>query len=153
MYGLTDNELEKLCNLFRKHEEIEQAVKNAEQFAEEDKKRREEVETKNEAENLCYAVEKLINENGDKIDSTDKDNLNAKIKSLKDAISANNMDTIKSGKEDLQKAMYEVSAKLYQNAAPNQTADAAENQNNNTNTTQNGENVYEADFKDVDNNK
>lgn len=46
------------------------------------------------------------------------------------------MDTIKSGKEDLQKAMYEVSAKLYQNAAPNQTADAAENQNNNTNTTQ-----------------
>ena len=134
-------------------EEIEQAVKNAEQFAEEDKKRREEVETKNEAENLCYAVEKLINENGDKIDSTDKDNLNAKIKSLKDAISANNMDTIKSGKEDLQKAMYEVSAKLYQNAAPNQTADAAENQNNNTNTTQNGENVYEADFKDVDNNK
>lgn len=134
-------------------EEIEQAVKNAEQFAEEDKKRRKEVETKNEAENLCYAVEKLINENGDKIDSTDKDNLNAKIKSLKDAISANNMDTIKSGKEDLQKAMYEVSAKLYQNAAPNQTADAAENQNNNTNTTQNGENVYEADFKDVDNNK
>ena len=134
-------------------EEIEQAVKNAEQFAEEDKKRREEVETKNEAENLCYAVEKLIKENGDKIDSTDKDNLNAKIKSLKDAISANNMDTIKSGKEDLQKAMYEVSAKLYQNAAPNQTADAAENQNNNTNTTQNGENVYEADFKDVDNNK
>ena len=134
-------------------EEIEQAVKNAEQFAEEDKKRREEVETKNEAENLCYAVEKLINENGDKIDSTDKDNLNAKIKSLKDAISANNMDTIKSGKEDLQKAMYEVSAKLYQNAAPNQTADAAENQNNNTTTPQNGENVYEADFKDVDNNK
>lgn len=134
-------------------EEIEQAVKNAEQFAEEDKKRREEVETKNEAENLCYAVEKLINENGDKIDSADKDNLNAKVKSLKDAISANNMDNIKSGKEDLQKTMYEVSAKLYQNAAPNQAANAAENQNNNTNTTQNGENVYEADFKDVDNNK
>ena len=134
-------------------EEIEQAVKNAEQFAEEDKKRREEVETKNEAENLCYAVEKLINENGDKIDSADKDNLNAKVKSLKDAISGNNMDNIKSGKEDLQKTMYEVSAKLYQNAAPNQAANAAENQNNNTNTTQNGENVYEADFKDVDNNK
>lgn len=138
-------------------EEIEQAVKNAEQFAEEDKKRREEVEAKNEAENLCYAVEKLINENGEKIDSVDKDNLNAKIKSLKEAISANNMDNIKSGKEDLQKTMYEVSAKLYQNAAPNQTASAAENQNSDTNGTagnaQGGENVYEADFKDVDNNK
>ena len=138
-------------------EEIEQAVKNAEQFAEEDKKRREEVETKNEAENLCYAVEKLINENGDKIDSADKDNLNAKVKSLKEAISANNMDTIKSGKEDLQKTMYEVSAKLYQNVAPNQAAGAAESQNSNVNgaagNAQGGENVYEADFKDVDNNK
>ena len=138
-------------------EEIEQAVKNAEQFAEEDKKRREEVETKNEAENLCYAVEKLINENGDKIDSADKDNLNAKVKSLKEAISANNIDTIKSGKEDLQKAMYEVSAKLYQNAAPNQDAGTAESQNSDANATagnaQGGENVYEADFKDVDNNK
>ena len=138
-------------------EEIEQAVKNAEQFAEEDKKRREEVETKNEAENLCYAVEKLINENGDKIDNADKDNLNAKVKSLKEAISANNMDTIKSGKEDLQKTMYEVSAKLYQNAAPNQAAGAAESQNSDVNGTagnaQGGENVYEADFKDVDNNK
>lgn len=138
-------------------EEIEQAVKNAEQFAEEDKKRREEVETKNEAENLCYAVEKLINENGDKIDNADKDNLNAKVKSLKEAISANNMDTIKSGKEDLQKTMYEVSAKLYQNAAPNQAAGSAESQNSNVNgaagNAQGGENVYEADFKDVDNNK
>ena len=138
-------------------EEIEQAVKNAEQFAEEDKKHREEVETKNEAENLCYAVEKLINENGDKIDNADKDNLNAKVKSLKEAISANNMDTINSGKEDLQKTMYEVSAKLYQNVAPNQAAGAAESQNSNVNgaagNAQGGENVYEADFKDVDNNK
>ena len=133
-------------------EEIEQAVKNAEQFAEEDKKRREEVETKNEAENLCYAVEKLINENGDKLDTTDKDSLNTKVKTLRDAISSNNMDTIKSGKEDLQKSMYEVSAKLYQNAAPNQATDVnSQNAASNSADTQNGNNVYEADFKDVDN--
>ncbi len=131
-------------------EEIEQAVKNAEQFAEEDKKRREEVETKNEAENLCYAVEKLINENGDKIDSSDKDNLNSKVASLKEAITSNNMDKIKSEKDELQKTMYEISAKLYQNAAPNQAANTNTNTADNSNT-QNGENVYEADFKDVDN--
>ena len=135
-------------------EEIEQAVKNAEQFAEEDKKRREEVDAKNEAENLCYAVEKLINENGDKIDSADKDNLNAKVKTLKDALSANNIDTIKSGKDDLQKAMYDVSAKLYQNAAQTaQTVDPnAQGANAGTADTQGTGNVYEADFKDVDNN-
>lgn len=133
-------------------EEIEQAVKNAEQFAEEDKKRREEVEIKNEAENLCYAVEKLINENGDKVDSADKDNLNAKVSTLKEAISANNIDTIKSGKEDLQKAMYEVSAKLYQSAAPNQTAGQDAQSDAGSANSQSRENVYDADFKDVDNN-
>ncbi len=129
-------------------EEIEQAVKNAEQFAQEDKKRREEVETKNEAENLCYAVEKLINENGDKIDTADKDNLNAKVTSLKEAISSNNIDSIKSGKEELQKSMYDISAKLYQNAAPGQAA-GTEAQNSDNENTQGAENVYEADFKDV----
>lgn len=135
-------------------EEIEKAIKNAEQFAEEDKKRREEVENKNEAENLCYAVEKLINENTDKIDSNDKDMLNNKVKTLKEAISANNVDSIKSGKEDLQKTMYEVSAKLYQNSSSNQSATASDAQNSGgTSDSANEENVYEADFKDVDNNK
>lgn len=134
-------------------EEIDNAVKNAEKFAAEDKKRREEVDTKNEAENLCYSVEKLINESGDKIDAADKDNLNAKITSLKEAISSNNIENIKTMKEDLQKAMYEVSAKLYQNAASN--ADNAANVNagnENTDGSAGTGNVYNADFKDVDNN-
>ncbi len=135
-------------------EEIEKAIKNAEQFAEEDKKRREEVENKNEAENLCYAVEKLINENSDKIDSNDKDTLNNKVKTLREAISANNVDSIKSGKEDLQKTMYEVSAKLYQSASANQNvSNETQNAENAGGTSANEENVYEADFKDVDNNK
>lgn len=128
-------------------EEIDKAVKNAEQFAQEDKKRREEVETKNEAENLCYAVEKLINENGDKIPAEDKDNLNQKVASLKELISSNNTESMKSGIEDLQKAMYAVSEKLYQQAAPGaagaQGADAGANADNSSN-------VYEADYKDVD---
>lgn len=133
-------------------EDIEKAVKNAEQFAAEDKKRREEVDAKNEAENLCYAIEKLLNENGDKIGQADKDSLNEKVKKLKETITSGNIDSIKSETESLQKAMYEVSAKLYQNAqaaqqaAPN-AATGAENQNNDS---ANG-NVYDADFKDVDN--
>lgn len=133
-------------------EDIEKAVKNAEQFAAEDKKRREEVDAKNEAENLCYAIEKLLNENGDKIDQADKDSLNEKVKKLKETITSGNIDSIKSETESLQKAMYEVSAKLYQNAqAAQQTApNAATGAESQTNDSANG-NVYDADFKDVDN--
>ena len=131
-------------------EDIDAAIKNAEKFAEEDKKRREEVETKNEAENLCYAVEKLLNENGDKIDTQDKDNLNNKVATLRETIKSNNVENIKSDLEALQKSMYEVSAKLYQQAAPQQGAPNADQNPENSNP--NG-NVYEADYKDVDNNK
>ena len=133
-------------------EDIEKAVKNAEQFAAEDKKRREEVDAKNEAENLCYAIEKLLNENGDKIDQTDKDSLNEKVKKLKETITSGNIDSIKAETESLQKAMYEVSAKLYQNAqATQQTAqNASTGAEGQTNDSANG-NVYDADFKDVDN--
>lgn len=133
-------------------EDIEKAVKNAEQFAAEDKKRREEVDAKNEAENLCYAIEKLLNENGDKIDQADKDSLNEKVKKLKETITSGNIDSIKSETESLQKAMYEVSAKLYQNAQAAQQAapNAATGAEGQTNDSTNG-NVYDADFKDVDN--
>ncbi len=133
-------------------EDIEKAVKNAEQFAAEDKKRREEVDAKNEAENLCYAIEKLLNENGDKVDQADKDSLNEKVKKLKETITSGNIDSIKSETESLQKAMYEVSAKLYQNAQAAQQAapNAATGAEGQTNDSANG-NVYDADFKDVDN--
>ena len=133
-------------------EDIEKAVKNAEQFAAEDKKRREEVDAKNEAENICYAIEKLLNENGDKIDQADKDSLNEKVKKLKETITSGNIDSIKSETESLQKAMYEVSAKLYQNAQAAQQAapNAATGAESQTNDSANG-NVYDADFKDVDN--
>ena len=135
-------------------EDIDQAIKNAEQYAEEDKKRREEVDKKNEAENLCYSVEKLLKDGGDKIDQADKDNLNSKVASLKEAISSNNLDSIKSQSEDLQKAMYEVSTKLYQQAAPNgaQQQDPNAGQADPNAAQQNaGPNVYDADYKDVDN--
>ena len=66
-----------------------------EKFAAEDKKRREEVDKKNEAENLCYSVEKLISESGDKMEEADKTDLNAKVSALKDAISKNDLEAMK----------------------------------------------------------
>ncbi len=130
-------------------EDIEKAVKDAEQYAEEDKKKREEVDAKNEAENLCYATEKLIKDSEDKIESADKDDLNKKVSELREKIKSGSIDDIKSGKEELQKKMYEVSTKLYQQAAPQgenagQTSGAEQTNNNGS------ENVYNADYKDVD---
>ncbi len=131
-------------------DDIEKAVKDAEQYAAEDKKRREEVDTKNEAENLCYAVEKLIKDSEDKIESTDKDTLNDKVKVLRETIKSNNIEDIKKDMEDLQKTMYEVSTKLYQKSAPNQDPNASQSTDSNN---PNSENVYEADYKNVDDKK
>ena len=140
-------------------EDIDKAVKEAEQHAAEDKKHREEVDAKNEAENMVYQAEKLVNESGDKIDPTDKDSLNTKIAALKDAISKNDKPMMDAAKEDLQKTLYEVSSKLYQQAAPQgqpgqpgpDMGGAAPDQG----APQGGNdgNVYDADFTDVDDNK
>ena len=124
-------------------EDIDKAVKEAEKFAAEDKKRREEVEEKNNAENLVYAVEKLINENGDKMDAADKNDLSAKSAALKDSINKNDMGAVKSQMEELQKAMYAVSEKLYKNAAPQQP------QGGTGDGSQQG-NVYDAEYREVD---
>ncbi len=133
-------------------EDIDKAVKDAEQYAAEDKKRREEVDAKNEAENLAYQAEKLINESGDKLDAADKDAVNSKVSALKEAISKNDISLINAAKEDLQKTVYEVSAKLYQQAAPQgdpqQAAPDQGAQQNNSGDP----NVYDADFTDVDGN-
>ncbi|MFU0832119.1 MAG: Chaperone protein DnaK [Oscillospiraceae bacterium] len=133
-------------------EDIERAIKEAEQYAQEDKKRREEVERKNEAENLCYSVEKLIKDSGDKLSQSEKDDLNAKITALRSDISANNMDGIKEKSEELQKAMYAASEKLYKNAAPQQPVGGTTPPTQDSGTSQGdaGGNVYNAEYRDVD---
>ena len=126
-------------------EDIERAVQDAEKYAAEDKKRREEVDGKNEAENLCYAAEKLLKDAGDKLESADKDSLSSKINSLREKLKGSNLDEIKAEKENLQKSMYELSTKLYQQAAPQGAPQQGAPENN-----QGSENVYNADYKEVD---
>ena len=136
-------------------DDIDKAVKEAEQYAAEDKKHREEVDAKNEAENLVYQAEKLVNESGDKISEDEKSTINTKCAAVKDAIAKNDKSMIDAAKEDLQKAVYEVSAKLYQQANP-QGAQGAAPQGDPQQGAQGGSNgdpnVYDADFKDVDGN-
>ncbi len=100
-------------------EDIDKAVKEAEQYAAEDKKRREQVDTKNEAENLVFQCEKALGDFGDKVSADEKSNIEAKCAALKSAVEADNYDEIKRQKDDLQKAFYDLSAKLYQQANPN----------------------------------
>ena len=96
----------------------------------------------------------MLKDSGDKIDSSDKENLNKKVNELRQTISKNNIEDIKNGKEDLQKLMFEVSTKLYQKSAEQQSDNQTENASAGT-TAGSGsdEKVYDADFKDVDNNK
>ena len=132
-------------------DDIDKAVKEAEQYAAEDKKRREEVDAKNEAENLCYQVDKLINENGDKISEEDKTSLNTKSAAVKEAISKNDMALVKTAKEALEKELQSVGSKIYQQAAAQQQAQPNPNQGGDVPPTGgNDGNVYDADFKDVD---
>lgn len=133
-------------------DDIDKAVKEAEQFAAEDKKRREEVDQKNEAENMCYAAEKLLKDSGDKVEEADKNDINAKVAALKDAINSNNIEDMKAKGEELQKAMFSVSEKLYKANAPQGGAVPPQD---GTVPPQGGAdgNVYNAEYKEVDDDK
>ena len=141
-------------------DDINKAVKEAEKFAEEDKKHREQVDSKNEAENLCYSVEKLISENGAKIDEADKTELNQKVAAVKEILSSGSAEDIKAKTEELQKSLYAVSEKLYKNSAPQQNAGPAGSAGPQQGAPgagpagkgPDGQNVYDADYKDVDDN-
>ena len=134
-------------------EDIDKAVKEAEQYAADDKKRREAVDAKNEAENMVYQAEKLVNESGDKLADDDKNTLNTKISALKDAVAKDDADMMKAAKDDLHKALYDVSAKLYQQAAPQGNPQQGAPDMGGAQPNNSGDpNVYDADFKDVDDN-
>ncbi len=99
-------------------EDIERAVKEAEQFAAEDKAKKEEVETRNNAESLAYQCEKAMTDMGDKIDPADKSEIEAKIADVKKALEGNDSAAIKTASDELQKKFYDLSSKMYQQANP-----------------------------------
>ena len=137
-------------------EDIDRAVKDAEQFAEQDKKRREEVDTKNNAENLCYTAEKLVSDSGDKMQDSDKNEINTKVAALRETLKNGTVDQIKAGMDDLQKAVYAASEKLYQQQAPQggqpgqQPPYQGGNPGDNGGNNGGDGNVYDADYKEVD---
>jgi len=130
-------------------DEIEKAVREAEQYAAEDKKRREAAETRNNADQAVFQVEKLIADSGDKLSEGDKQRLNEKKEALKEALKGSDIDRIKKDMEELQKVLYEVSGKLYQSQSAGQSQD---NPGSSGSTGGNDDGVVDAEYREVDNN-
>ena len=141
-------------------EDIDKAVKEAEQYAEDDKKRREEVDTKNNAESLCFQCENALKEFGDKVPADEKSAIESKIADLRSALGGNDAAAIKAKSDDLQQAFYALSSKVYKQnggqpgADPNMGGSAGFNSADpNMGGNQNGgsgdDGVVDADFKEV----
>ena len=131
-------------------EDIDKAVKDAEAHAEEDKKKKEEIEVKNNAESLVYNSEKTLNDLGDKISGEEKAKVETEIDNTKKALETNDTEKIKEATEKLTKVFYDMSEQLYKNANPNGAAgvdpNAAASGSDANNGGDNG-NVYDADYK------
>ena len=133
-------------------EDIDKAVKDAEKYAAEDKKNKEAVDTRNNADTLVYQCQKALTDLGDKIDEADKNEINTKIDAVKKALEGTDVEAIKNATEDLQKKFYEVSSKVYQQNGGAQGAQGAGfDQNAQNGGAQGGSNGgYEGDYTVVD---
>ena len=127
-------------------EDIDKAVKDAEAHAEEDKKKKEEIEVKNNAESLVYNSEKTLKDLGDKISGEEKAKVETEIENTKKALETNDTEKIKEATEKLTKVFYDMSEQLYKNANPNGAAGVDPNAANGAETKNDG-NVYDADYK------
>ncbi|AYF54505.1 molecular chaperone DnaK [Clostridium novyi] len=133
-------------------DEIEKAVKEAEQFASEDEKRKEQVEVKNNADSALYQTEKALKDLGDKVDAEDKKNVEEKLEALKKVKDGEDLEAIKKATTELTEEFYKVSSKLYQqSAAEAQAQQGAQGADMGGNAQgaqkENDDNVVDADFK------
>ena len=135
-------------------EDIDKAVKDAEMYAAEDAKRKEEVDVRNQGDQMVYQTEKTLSEMGDKLDPADKSEVEAKLASLKSALTGTDTAAIKSATEELTQAFYKVSEKMYQAAGGAQGAGFDPTQAG-AQGAQGGQDYYDADYTvvDDDNNK
>ena len=135
-------------------EEINRMVQDAEKHAEEDKKKKEEVEAKNNADHMIYQTEKLLKESGDKLQPSDKSEIESKVSALKSAIDSNNTDNIKRATEELQASWSKASETLYKQGQGQQAGgQQQQNQENETaEDTRKDDSVVDADYEVVDDN-
>ena len=135
-------------------DDIDKAVKEAEQYAAEDKKRREDVDVRNNADQMVYQCEKTITDMGDKLDESEKSAVQAKIDETKEALKGDDIEKIKTASEALQQEIYKISEKVYKAAQEAAAAQQGANPADGATGAQGSDsNVYEADYKDADDDK
>lgn len=132
-------------------EDIDKAVKEAEKFAAQDKAQKEAVDVKNQAESIIFQSEKALNELGDKVTAEEKAPITEKIEALRKSIAGGNTEEIKKGTEELQKAFYAISEKLYQQSAQNNAAGGAPGADNTNASGANPDGTFNGDFTDNSN--
>ncbi len=132
-------------------EDIDKAVKEAEAYAAEDAKKKEEIDARNEADQMVYQVEKSMNDFGDKVTQSDKDAVNPKLDALKEALKGSDINAIKNAKDELQKAFYEVAQRVYQQTGGQPGAAGPDVQGEGTSSMGGNpdDNIVDADFKDA----
>ncbi|MCD7888868.1 MAG: molecular chaperone DnaK [Oscillospiraceae bacterium] len=129
-------------------DDIDKAVKEAEQFAAEDKKKREDVDTRNQADQMVFQCKKSLEEFGDKVDASDKSDCEAKISALKEALKGTDMEAIKSKEKELEQSIQNIATKVYSAAAAEQQNQQGPDDNGSNNGGD--DNVVDADFTDAD---
>ena len=138
-------------------EDIDKAVREAEQFAAEDAKRKEEIDTRNQGDQMVYQTEKTLEELGDKVDPAEKAEIESKLGALKTALTGTDTAAIKAATEELTQAFYKLSEKMYQQAnpqgAPNAGCDPNCNNGDCGNNGGDGQQYYDADYTVVDDDK
>lgn len=131
-------------------EEIQQKIKEAEKFAEQDRKLKERAEARNKADSLVYQTEKTLKEMGDKLDAADKQKIESELQKVKDALNKDDVEEINKATESLTKAFYDVSAKLYQQTGGTGDPTFQQNQQQAQQNEAKKENVVDADYEVVD---
>ena len=139
-----ENDITITSNTNMSKEDIDKAVKEAEEYAAEDKKRREAVDIRNNADQMIYQTEKTIGELGDKVTEEEKAKIETAKEALKEALKGEDIEAIKARQEDLQKEIFAISEKIYKAANPQGAEGAAQD------GAQADPNVYEADYTDVE---
>ncbi|MCC8195558.1 MAG: molecular chaperone DnaK [Ruminococcus sp.] len=129
-------------------DDIDKAVKEAEQFAAEDKKKREDVDARNQADQMVFQCKKSLEEFGDKVDASDKSDCEAKIAALEEALKGTDMEAIKSKEKELETSIQNIATKVYSAAAAEQQDQQGPDDNGGNNGRD--DNVVDADFTDTD---
>ena len=145
-----ENNITITSNTNMSKEDINKAVKEAESYAAEDKKRREAVDIRNGADQMIYQTEKTVSELGDKLTDDEKNKINTAKDALKEALKGEDIEAIKAKQEELQKELYSVSEKVYKAAAEAQGAQNAQSAPQGDAANAGGVKVYEADYTDGD---